>query len=122
MRKKMHLGRRHFLKNSVLGLIGTGMATQSGWAREKENSRLHGRQAEDTAQPRIKGYRTLGRTGFKVSDLALGYVGDESLMAAMLDAGMNYIDTGESYPGAHQKIGKVIKERDRKSIFITSNA
>jgi len=120
MRKKMHLGRRHFLRNSVLGLIGSGMATQSGWTREKESRRLDGRQAEDTAQPRIKGFRTLGRTGFKVSDLAIGYVQDESLMAAMLDAGMNYIDTGESYPGAHQKIGKVIKERDRKSIFLTS--
>lgn len=120
MRKKMQRGRRHFLKNSVLGLIGAGMATQSGWAREEGSRRYNAKQGKETAQPRIKSYRTLGRTGFKVSDLAIGYVQDESLMAAMLDAGMNYFDTGESYPGSHQKIGQVIKGRDRKSIFITS--
>jgi aryl-alcohol dehydrogenase-like predicted oxidoreductase len=41
-------------------------------------------------------------------------------MATMLDRGMNYIDTGESYPGAHKLIGNVIKGRDRKTLFITS--
>jgi predicted aldo/keto reductase-like oxidoreductase len=118
MRKKMRQGRRHFLKNSLFGLIGAGMASKAGWSREKEDARSARQQSKDT--PKIKSYRTLGRTGYKVSDLALGYIQDEGLMAAMLDAGVNYIDTGESYPGAHQNIGKVIKGRDRKSLFITS--
>ena len=120
MSQKTFQGRRHFLRNSLFGLIGAGMASKKGWAREDEGRPAFGKNTETTSQPRIKGYRTLGRTGFKVSDLGVGYVQDEGLMATMLDAGMNYIDTGESYPGAHQRIGKVIKGRDRKSIFITS--
>lgn len=120
MRKNKHLGRRHFLRNSVFGLIGAGMASKVGWSREKEDVRSPRQQSKDKVALKIKGYRTLGRTGYKVSDLGLGYIQDEGLMAAMLDAGVNYIDTGESYPGAHQNIGKVIKGRDRKSLFITS--
>ena len=120
MKKTIHEGRRHFLKNSLFGLLGAGVAAKSGWAREKTDSRSRGGESEDKTPPRIKGYRILGRTGFKVSDLAIGYVNDEGLMATMLDAGMNYIDTGESYPGSHQLIGKVLKGRDRKSIFLTS--
>jgi len=120
MSKKIHQGRRHFLKNSLFGLLGAGVAAKSGWAREKADSRSRGGRSEDKTPPRIKGYRILGRTGFKVSDLAIGYVNDEGLMATMLDAGMNYIDTGESYAGSHQLIGKVLKGRDRKSIFLTS--
>ena len=120
MRKKTHLGRRHFLKTSVFGMISAGVATKVGWAREKEGSRAQSKETEDKSRPNIKGYRILGRTGFKVSDLATGYVQDEGLMSAMLDAGINYIDTAESYPGHHRIVGKVIKGRDRKSIFINS--
>jgi predicted aldo/keto reductase-like oxidoreductase len=120
MHKKIHLGRRHFLKTSLLGMFSAGAATKGGWAREKESSRAYSLDEKDKTKPKIKGHRILGRTGFKVSDLAVGYVRDEGLMAAMLDAGMNYIDTAESYPGSHRNISKVIKGRDRKSIFISS--
>lgn len=107
MRKKINLGRRNFLKATTLSLFGAGIAAKEGWAQEKP-------------EVKIKDYRILGRTGFKVSDLATGYIQDEGIMGTMLDAGVNYIDTGESYPGSHQMIGKVIKGRDRKSIFLTS--
>jgi aryl-alcohol dehydrogenase-like predicted oxidoreductase len=104
------MDRRKFLKASTIGVFGYGLMTSAGLAPPNWKNRTK----------RIKDYRILGRTGFKVSDLAVGYVNDEGLMAAMLDEGTNYIDTGESYPGAHQLIGKVIKGRPRKSIFITS--
>ncbi|NQT80674.1 MAG: aldo/keto reductase [Candidatus Aminicenantes bacterium] len=120
MRKKTHLGRRNFLKTSVFGMFGAGMATKTGWAQEKEGTQEQSKEIKDKTQPKIKGYRILGRTGFKVSDLAIGYIQDEGLMSAMLDAGANYIDTAESYPGAHSTISKVIKGRDRKSLFITT--
>ncbi len=111
MRNKVKIGRRSFIKTTAFGVIGAGIAAGKGLASG---------EGEDKPEVKIEGYRLLGRTGFKVSDLSVGYVQDEGLMAAMLDAGMNYIDTGESYPGAHQRIAKVIKGRDRKSIFITS--
>ena len=120
MRKKIHFGRRNFLKTSALGVLGAGIATKDGWAQTKAGVRAHDKGVEEKPELKIKDYRILGRTGFRVSDLATGFIQDEGLMGTMLDAGINYIDTGESYPGSHQLIGKVIKGRDRKSIFITS--
>lgn len=120
LRRKTHLGRRHFLKISALGIVGTGMAAKDEWPRTKESLQAENKETEDKPQIKIKDYRVLGRTGFRVSDLAVGYVQDEGVMSAMLDAGINFIDTAESYPGAHRLIGKVIKARNRKSIFINS--
>jgi hypothetical protein len=78
-----------------------------------------------TESPKIKEYRTLGRTGFKVSDISIGTGGsffDPSIINKLLDAGVNYIDTTESYGGgrAEKTVGEVLKKHDRKSIFITS--
>jgi len=120
MQKKINLGRRDFLKATTLGLFGAGVAAKDGWARKKESIRPSHQEAQEKPEVKIKDYRLLGRTGFKVSDLVTGYIQEEGIMGTMLDAGVNYIDTGESYPGSHQMIGKVIKGRDRKSIFITS--
>ncbi len=120
MQKKIDLDRRNFLKIAVFGSIGAGITARRSWGSSDNWASEAKRAAQERAEIKIKDYRILGRTGFKVSDLAMGYVQDEGMMAAMLDAGVNYIDTGESYPGAHQRIGKVIKARDRKSIFVTS--
>ena len=120
MSKKTHFGRRHFLKSSVFGLLGAGLAAKDGWARTKESAGRESTETKNKSQPKIKAFRTLGRTGFKVSDLGIGSVYDEGLYAAMLDAGFNYIDTAESYPRHHGIIGKAIKGQDRKSIFIST--
>ncbi len=120
MQKKKDTTRRNFLKATTLGLFGAGIAAKDGWARTKGSKSTDPQQVQEKPEVKIKDHRILGRTGFKVSDLGTGYIRDEGIMAAMLDAGINYIDTGESYPGSHQMIGKVIKDRDRKSLFITS--
>ncbi len=119
MRKKPFLNRRDFLRTSAFGMLGAGVAAKSGWPQTKEAGK-EDKQTEDKPEIKIKDYRILGRTGFKVSDLAVGYIQDEGLIAAMLDAGVNYIDTAESYPGAHRLLSKVIKGRDRKSLFINT--
>ena len=76
------------------------------------------------ARPRIREYRTLGRTGFKVSDVSFGagLLGNTNVLAAALDAGMNYIDTAEHYENGNSErtIGTVLKDRDRKSVFLTT--
>jgi predicted aldo/keto reductase-like oxidoreductase len=104
------MNRRHFLRNSVIGIgaVGTGLLTPMANAAEKQGETL-----------KIKEYRTLGRTGFKVSDISTGFVKDPAVLEQLLDAGVNYIDTAESY-GNQPAIGKVMKTRDRKSVFITS--
>ncbi|MQY60855.1 hypothetical protein GH153_03340 [bacterium] len=120
MGKKTHLGRRRFLKESAFGLFSASIATKGVWARTRESTRADSRETKDQSQPKIKAFRILGRTGFKVSDLAIGSVYEEGLFGTMLDAGFNYIDTAESYPRHHGIVAKAIKGRDRKSVFITT--
>jgi len=112
MSQKFFLGRRHFLKRSAFGMIGAGMTAKGGWPRS----------VEEEAKPslKIKEYRVLGRTGFKVSDIGAGSLQDEGLLGAALDAGVNYFDTAEQYPGHHRILAKALKGRDRKSIFIAT--
>lgn len=112
MSQKSPINRRHFLKKSTFGMIGAGMATKTAFPKKN--------QEESSSPLKIKGYRTLGRTGFKVSDISLGYTMDEGIIGTALDAGMNYIDTAEQYPGHHRVIASVMKGRNRKEIFVTT--
>ena len=57
-------GRRAFIKKSALGLLAGGVASQGGFPVSQPRT--------ESEPPRIKEYRTLGRTGFKVSDLGTG--------------------------------------------------
>ncbi|UCG93732.1 MAG: aldo/keto reductase, partial [Candidatus Aerophobus sp.] len=111
MNQKMGLSRRNFLRNSALGIFGAALPAKIYQEKSEE------KEKEQTLK--VNNYRTLGRTGWKVSEIGGGYLGEEGLMNAMLDAGVNYIDTAESYP--NQKIyGSVLKNRNRKEVFITS--
>jgi len=83
-------------------------------------------------------YRTLGRTGWKVSEISFGAwaigggwgdVSDEDATAALhagLDAGMNFIDTADAYGDgrSEQLIAKVLKERpgDNARVFVATKA
>jgi aryl-alcohol dehydrogenase-like predicted oxidoreductase len=106
------MNRRKFLKNSTLGMVGSGfLGTKS----------LLGAQEKDKdGSPKIKKYRILGRTGFEVSDISTGGPMDEGILNALLDAGVNYIDTAESYGPSEGIVGKVMKGRDRTKVFITT--
>jgi len=108
--------RRNFLRTSIGGVIGAGVAGGSGWARPSDPA---AKRSQDDP-PKIREYRTLGRTGFKVSDIGAGFIQNESIIAAALDAGVNYIDTAEQYPGHHRIVAKAIAGRDRKSFFIST--
>ena len=110
------MNRRRFLKNSAFGAGALGAGLLGG------GNVLHSREkAEEKNEEgwKIKEYRTLGRTGFKVSDIGSGYVKDPTVLEKMLDAGINYIDSAESYKN-EKVIGDVIKKRDRKKVFITT--
>jgi predicted aldo/keto reductase-like oxidoreductase len=112
MSKVKGIDRRNFIKMSALGLFGGGVINRTVVSRTKDEA------VSDS--PRIKEYRTLGRTGFKVSDLGTGDFDDPGPFRGLLDAGVNYIDTSETYGQRGRKIGEAIKDRDRSSLFITS--
>lgn len=105
--------RRAFIKLMALGAGGAWQNACSG--RKKQAAR-----EEEAYFPKIKDYRLLGRTGFKVSDLAAGSINDVGVLGAMLDTGVNFIDTAESYPGHHRLVGRAIKGREREKLFLNT--
>jgi len=108
--------RRDFLKNSALGLVGASVAGTGGGLRAEE------KDSPLSSPLKINAYNKLGRTDFKASDISLGGVTNVEVISAMLDAGVNYIDTAESYARGNSEIsmGQAIKGRDRKSLFINT--
>lgn len=84
----------------------------------------------DNGDPQIMQYRTLGKTGLKVSEI--GYGGgrvrpehDEQSLVNMLhyaiDQGINYLDTAPNYGGGYSEtiIGKGIAGRREKCLVAT---
>ncbi len=105
----MALSRRDFLGTAALGAVATPLVSAAGMPM-----------------------RTLGRTGAQVSILAFGggsrFVGYEEqqgiqVLNRALDLGITYIDTAASYGsnGESQiRIGKVLKARGRKGLWLAS--
>jgi predicted aldo/keto reductase-like oxidoreductase len=72
----------------------------------------------------VRGFRELGKTGMKISDVSFGgsrLRGDEDLVRHAYDCGINYFDTAEGYTGgvSETTIGNALKgKRDR--VYLTS--
>lgn len=109
------ISRRNFIRASVTATAGLGIM-RSGY--------IFGDDSEDMAGQRIKEFRILGRTGFKVSDIGFGTgnLSNANVLEAALDTGINYIDTAEHYVrgNSERTIGQVINKRDRTKIFLTT--
>jgi predicted aldo/keto reductase-like oxidoreductase len=109
-------GRRGFMKSSMAVFAGLGSSKGLPFLNHKPVERTDGQE--------IKEYRTLGRTGFKCSDIGFGSSGvtDPAFIGAVLDSGVNYIDTAEGYlrGQVERAIGKAMQGRDRKKVFITT--
>ncbi|MCP4726902.1 MAG: hypothetical protein GY863_17815 [bacterium] len=115
MSEDSKMDRRKFMKASLAaGVCTTGMVNSDRFRRFDLQSK----------EIKIKERRTLGRTGFKVSDIGFGasFLTVPGLLDKALKMGVNYIDTGEHYSGGRSEstIGQVINKHDRKSIFITT--
>jgi predicted aldo/keto reductase-like oxidoreductase len=113
------LNRRDFLTKSSIGIVGIGSGLINNTAINK-NSCLNRIQE----QTRIKEYRTLGRTGFKVSDIGCGTISisNENVLKSILLTGVNFIDTADAYSNGNNEkmIGRAIKDLNRSSIFINT--
>jgi len=117
MNARKGMDRRGFIKATAAGLAGAGTTLAAGPLAASG-------PAVSPVSAKIKSYRTLGRTGFKASDIGIGtsQTFPTEVLKAALDAGVNYFDTSEGYGRgqAEQSIGEAIKGRDRKSLFITT--
>ncbi len=110
--KNNKLNRRRFLRNSSIGFLGAGLL------REKSFSSPVQTQQDD--KPVIREYRTLGRTGFKVSSIGFGRPTNPAILKAGINAGINYFDTAPGYGSSERDIGSIIHEFDREKLFITT--
>jgi len=118
--KSKQINRRNFLAKSSLGILGVG--TSTGFVRsmsleDDPNSRID-------EEYKIKEYRILGRTGFQISDIGCGPVtiSNENLLKAILNTGVNFIDTAEGYGNGNNErmVGRAIKGFNRNSIFVNT--
>ena len=74
-------------------------------------------------------YRVLGKTGLKVSRLGFGGIpiqridaaGTRKLMLAMVDAGVNYIDTARMYTVSEEYLGEALEGLRDKFIIATKS-
>lgn len=115
---KSKINRRDFLAKSSIGL----MATSAGVVNLGNSFSTKGIKFSSQELPKIKEYRMLGRTGFKVSDIGCGCIltNAETILRSLLSAGINFIDTSESLWQNQEVVGKVVKEVDREAIFINT--
>lgn len=67
-------------------------------------------------------YRRLGRTGLSISEISLGGspLPDERLLLQLVERGINYIDTSDSYENGNceRKVGRLFKTVGRDKIHI----
>ncbi|MBF0369512.1 MAG: aldo/keto reductase [Magnetococcales bacterium] len=75
------------------------------------------------SRPKVKQYRTLGKTNIAMSDISFGAgkLPSSSMILRAMDRGINYFDTSPDYGESEDLIGKALKRRkDREKYYIAS--
>jgi len=112
-----NLSRREFLRRAATGAaVSVGAAAGLGAA-------LRPAAAAATGAEKGRRYRTLGRTGLKVSELGLGTIKIDSpaVVQHAMDLGVNYFDTAACYQGgkSEEKLGRALKGRREQAVVAT---
>jgi predicted aldo/keto reductase-like oxidoreductase len=117
------LSRRSFLGGGFASLIGfgLGLAGTKGLAAALPGSQEPKASQETNGKPRIKEYRDLGRTGWKVSDIGFGnaMMQEPSLLEYAMERGINYVDTARQYYDMEIVVGKLFPAK-RDKLFVTT--
>ncbi|HDT12765.1 MAG TPA: hypothetical protein ENO03_00260, partial [Candidatus Aminicenantes bacterium] len=108
--------RRAFIKAMAGSAVALG-SSLAGWA-------AGGRRSPARIVKGGMAYRRLGRTGLNVSEISLGSspLPDPDLMRAIIDRGVNYVDTSHSYENgnAERRIGRLLKDVGRDALFVST--
>jgi aryl-alcohol dehydrogenase-like predicted oxidoreductase len=127
--EKSGVSRRDFVRTGGAVLaggaaLGGGVVPARGDTSPGSRARLFPEAKGQEAK--IKAYRTLGRTGFQVSDVGMGSVPlrETAVVRYAYDKGVNYFDTAEGYGNgaAERAIGDAMQHMDRDKIFIATKA
>lgn len=109
--------RRDFIKNAVAGSIVAGTAVASPAIITRAAF------AEAAKKKYEIKYRTLGSTGYKVSEIGFGAMNtrDPELIHAAIDSGINYLDTAHGYMnGVNEEIIGGIMKTKRDKVFLVT--
>jgi predicted aldo/keto reductase-like oxidoreductase len=116
-KRSMGMGRRQFLK---VGMIGTASAALGGDALA-EAAALYAQSGPFVFPQPV--YRTLGRTGLKISVVSFGAMltPEPEVLKIAFDNGVNYVDTARKYmDGKNEEIvAKALKGR-RDKVFVAT--
>jgi predicted aldo/keto reductase-like oxidoreductase len=119
---KRTIPRRAFLEKGFACAIGAGVGIAgAASASMGQTAASQGTSDEKKEKPQIKEHRKLGRTGWKVSDIAFGNAGmkDPILLEYAIERGINYVDTARQYFDMEVVVGKIFP-RQRDKLFLTT--
>jgi hypothetical protein len=108
--------RRTFIKAMAGGAVALG-SSLAGFA---------GRGRTAPARPGKNGmsYRRLGRTDLQISEISLGGspLPDPNLLRALIERGVNYIDTSHNYDNGNseRQIGRLLKDVGRDKVRVST--
>jgi len=115
------LTRRRFLRDLTLTCTGSSLGVHALATRDAWGKTIPKFGSKET--PAME-YRTLGRTGLKVSAVSFGVMRltEPAVLFQALDMGINYFDTAHRYQrGNNEKmLGKVLKEYGRHKALIAT--
>ncbi len=107
------IGRRRFIKGASSAVIGLATAPLMNF------NLAFG----ETAKQATPLYRTLGKTGLKVTAVSMGVMNcsDPAVLRRALDLGINFFDTAHSYMGGRNEemVGKVFRGKRDKVLIQT---
>ncbi len=107
------MGRRKFIKGASSAVLG--LAAAPLW-----NVNLSFADSEKAVTPE---YRTLGRTGLKVTAVSMGVMNcsDPAVLQRAFDLGINFYDTANAYMGGknEEMVGKVFRGKRDKVLIQT---
>jgi predicted aldo/keto reductase-like oxidoreductase len=115
------LNRRSFIGRSFASVVGASLGI-SGAAKALSaagSAAVEGAGSKE--KPRIREYRELGGTGWKVSDIAFGNGGmqEPSTLEYAIERGINYVDTARQYYDMEKVIGQIFPAK-RDKLFVTT--
>jgi predicted aldo/keto reductase-like oxidoreductase len=116
------LSRRSFIGQGVASVVGAGLGIAATTGDAAASPQQPPSPTPDTDdKPTVKDYRRLGRTEYKVSDVAYGNAGmqDPALLEYAIERGINYVDTARQYYDMEKVIGQIFPEK-RDKIFVTT--
>jgi predicted aldo/keto reductase-like oxidoreductase len=124
--EKSGISRRRFVKTGGAALAGGAALGGAPLPAEGETPTPGLFPSAPPQEARIRAYKTLGRTGFQVSDVGMGSVPlrETAVVRYAYDRGVNYFDTAEGYGNgaAERAIGEAMQHMDRERIFVASKA